>query len=157
MSSPCEAPSQITKGGRTSKNWAYDVYLVGVSSTAGLRGHPYIGFNPQHQPGSHGAKLECSYDGIRAATAVESTYTAGQSEAEVPDAQLFRSGEEYVVFLHWNPVFGGFEVKNGNYGAFKLANGTVAVPSHSDLAKSVTGQDQSTFLSTLRALGASSR
>lgn len=79
----------------------------------------------------------------------EGKHIRRSKEVGFPD---FKPGKVYVLFLSWNPVLEGFELKYGPNSTFELqSDGTIQSPGRSEFAKSQVGKPKGTFLTAIRS------
>lgn len=71
-----------------------------------------------------------------------------------PHFPAFRINGEYVLFLGWNDVLLGFEVRQGPNGAYELMeSGEIDTSGRGELARSQKGKHKEAFLEEIRACG----
>ena len=68
-----------------------------------------------------------------------------------PSFAQFKVGEQYLLFVHWNPSLSRFQVQWGPDGAFRISSGIVEAMGHAETSGQLHGQRLVDVLRSLRA------
>lgn len=70
-----------------------------------------------------------------------------------PSFSTFQVGDQYLLFVHWNPSLSRFQVQWGPDGAFHVSAGVVEAMGHAATSGQLQGQPLDQVLRSLRASG----
>ena len=70
-----------------------------------------------------------------------------------PSFSPFQVGEQYILFVHWNPSLSRFQVQWGPDGAFRISAGVVEAMGHAATSQQLHGQRLDQVLVSLKSSG----